>query len=185
MHTYLVHVRVHTTIIICQNIEIRQLRLGTNRIRIWLNQTISVVVKSSQGTWEMSRMYSLGWVSEQLPRRNFKSLYVLFQFCVWTGGPAGLITSHVDIRNAPTFWLKPVPNRAKNGTFVVFWLGHPGYWCEPRQNVLGLHISQAQNFGPLHRRLKSRPLKVGILPPPPLKNKPSPKNIRFFFECRI
>ena len=50
----------------------------------------------------------------------FKKPYALFQFCIWTGGSAGEITSHVDNRDAPTIWLKMVPKRAKWHFFVFF-----------------------------------------------------------------
>ena len=68
----------------------------------------------------------------------FKNLYILLQFCVWAGGWADESTAHLDIRDAPTIWLKTVPKRAKTALFLVFWLGHRGYWREVYFLWLGL-----------------------------------------------
>ena len=62
----LVHARVHTPVL-CRNQENRHLRLGTKRINFCLIVTIPTMTKPSQGTNEGPRIYSLGWVSGQLP----------------------------------------------------------------------------------------------------------------------
>ena len=57
--------RVHTTVI-CQNLENQHLRLGTKCIHVRLILMIPTIVRSSQGTNERLRIYSLGWVFGRL-----------------------------------------------------------------------------------------------------------------------
>ena len=61
----MIHIRVHTNII-CRNLETQKLRLGTKWIQALLIETNSAIVRSSQGTSESPRRYSLGWMSGRL-----------------------------------------------------------------------------------------------------------------------
>ena len=56
----------------------------------------------------------------------FKKACFLFQFCNGTGGLTSFTTSHVDIRSAPTIWLKTVPKRTKRHFFCFFGWGTAG-----------------------------------------------------------
>ena len=68
---------------ICQNLENRHLRLGTNRmhVRLMVMVTIPTMIRSSQGTDERSRMYSFGMVSGRLPSSSFSPFLALYFSC--------------------------------------------------------------------------------------------------------
>ena len=90
---------VHTPVI-CRNLENRHLRRGTKRIHVRLIVTIPTIVRSSKGTDERPRMYSLGMVSYRLPSRMPAFLPCSWSPTASTVTPSGRASPFVPCRSS-------------------------------------------------------------------------------------
>ena len=121
---------------------------------------------------------STGNEMSQHVRRFFKKANTLFEFCVWTRWPFGGIIFQLGIRNALEIWLKTVPRWAKAANFL-YWrpqvlnreaVSYSGIEAQTHNynynityDIFSKFLQGAKYCGPLYRRTKSYPQKLGFL----------------------